>query len=648
MRGRTPELGRRRLVLEALEERCTPATLGSPWPDARSLTVSFVPDGTPLGPSWTDAAGVVHDPQVSSLFATFSTLPEVQWQREILRGLQTWAVESNINLTLMADSGDPLGTPGLLQGDPRFGDIRIAGGTLSLGTVSAAVPCSVMAGTWSGDLLFNARYPFSVDGSTYDLYSVTLHEAAHLFGLAGNLSTPDSPRYEYYVGPRGALPEAEVQVLQAVLGPRLPDRFEGTGGNTTLSDATSFRLATLAGWDWDEAGNDRLSVEADITTAGDVDTFVYRPLRSGTLTLRLEAQSLLEARVTVLDASGAVIASVCGQGDLELEVPAQAGRRLFFRVEGASDDVFGRGAYRLSTELGSAGCGWDRFRETWQRLIGRRVHDDASDQATRLKVLPALVSGSITRAGEVDYYRFRLGAQQTSLLAGVAGSQTVGLVLLDERGQVLASRQGEPGASLRQEGLSPGKVYYLGVLSGPGATYRLSVTASTASPSLPEVAQGVLNAASPQAFRGMALPAGGVMHFQIGLDASSQPAAATFDLFDQNGTLVYRGSVLAGQTTTWNLLLPAGAYTFRLVGGTSAGDPLADVSFSIGTKLLSDPIGPQLVDPTVLPERLVDPVWFGGGFYVQLGLVDPFGRPVGVIAPPNPIAVPIELFAFGF
>ena len=35
-------------LLERLEDRAVPAAVGSPWPDARRLTLSFVPDGTDI------------------------------------------------------------------------------------------------------------------------------------------------------------------------------------------------------------------------------------------------------------------------------------------------------------------------------------------------------------------------------------------------------------------------------------------------------------------------------------------------------------------------------------------------------------------------------------------------------------------------
>src|SRR4051794_18927551 len=129
---------------ERLEDRATPAAFGYPWPDARHLTVSFVPDGTPLG---TTGPGRVST--LSADLASHDGLAPPVWQADVLRALQTWASESNIDLTLVPDSGAPLGVPGAPQGDPRFGDIRIAGtflppppGTAVSGSVAESVPYS--------------------------------------------------------------------------------------------------------------------------------------------------------------------------------------------------------------------------------------------------------------------------------------------------------------------------------------------------------------------------------------------------------------------------------------------------------------------------------------------------------------------------
>src|SRR5712671_774136 len=102
-----------RLTIEALEDRAVPATFGVPWSDPSHLTLSFVPDGTPI-------AG-----HTSSLFQTLNAVePTAVWQNEILRAFQTWAVNANINIGLVADGGQAMGVAGNSQHDSRFGDIR--------------------------------------------------------------------------------------------------------------------------------------------------------------------------------------------------------------------------------------------------------------------------------------------------------------------------------------------------------------------------------------------------------------------------------------------------------------------------------------------------------------------------------------------
>src|ERR1700752_672559 len=88
-----------RLAIESLEGRAVPAAFGVPWSDPSHLTLSFVPDGTPI-------AG-----HTSSLFQTLGAVGSSNvWQTEILRAFQTWAVNANINLGLVPDGGQALGT----------------------------------------------------------------------------------------------------------------------------------------------------------------------------------------------------------------------------------------------------------------------------------------------------------------------------------------------------------------------------------------------------------------------------------------------------------------------------------------------------------------------------------------------------------
>src|SRR5262249_55402316 len=73
-RHRTPATRTRRLGFEALEDRRVPAIIGAPWSNAEHLTLSFVPDGTPIAGHFSD------------LFRTLdSQLPTSAWQGAILR-----------------------------------------------------------------------------------------------------------------------------------------------------------------------------------------------------------------------------------------------------------------------------------------------------------------------------------------------------------------------------------------------------------------------------------------------------------------------------------------------------------------------------------------------------------------------------------
>src|SRR5688500_18245946 len=105
----------RRLGVERLEARDVPATFGTAWADPQHLTVSFAPDGTSA------------DGYSSGLFASFNALASTSvWQTELLRALQTWAANANLNIALVADGGQTVGSAGAAQGDARFGDFRFA------------------------------------------------------------------------------------------------------------------------------------------------------------------------------------------------------------------------------------------------------------------------------------------------------------------------------------------------------------------------------------------------------------------------------------------------------------------------------------------------------------------------------------------
>jgi hypothetical protein len=328
------------LLVEPLEDRSLPAMFGSPWPDAGALSLSFAPDST-------------HNGSINS--ALFKTLDGVAntpvWQTEVLRAFQTWAVNTNVNIGLIKDSGLDFGTPGDIQGDTRFGDIRIGADPLS-GSLANTSPFSWGIGTWSGDVILNSAAKFAINPSdprtAADLFSVALHEAGHVFGLADQSADPTSVMYTNYLGTRAGLSAADIAAVQAVYGPRTPDLYEGSGGNNTFATATPLS----------NTGNVLLT--ADIHDNSDVDVYSFVQPAGDKVKLKVATTgiSLLSPDLAVYDASGALIKRLAStdvtsadadKGDVLISLDhLTTGATYYVRVAGATQDVFGIGRYQLS------------------------------------------------------------------------------------------------------------------------------------------------------------------------------------------------------------------------------------------------------------------------------------------------------------
>ncbi len=597
----------RRLLLEELEDRCVPATFGNPWPDAPHLTISFVPDGTLVGV------------QASNLFATLNALePTAAWQRDILRAFQAWGNVANINFGLVSDDGEALGTPGRPQGDPRFGDIRIAAVNLVNGEEPAfAAPFDPTAGMLSGDIRLTSP---AWSGGNYDVYTVMMHEAGHVLGL-DHSADPSSVMYQDYLGPRKGLSAGDVSAIQALYGARQPDGYEGSGGNNTMGTAS--RLQLLA----DSNGVLSVSAQADLG-AGDRDWYsVQAPSVTGGLvvTLQRAGVSLLTPRVTVYNSAGQVVGSAVSSDPLGGDLVIKIGNVVpladyYVQVQGGSGTSFDVGSYglqvqslpvvnsltnTLTTTLSSTtqsvvntvplNSSFLTARSLAVRAAGPNGHYDAGLQATLL-------------SGYSGYYRVTApdastGANVLTVMSWAVGrSQLLPRVTVYDAQQNVVTAQtlvNENGAVVLQlTGVTPGASYYVVVSgatqsgTGSAGNYFVGVDFGSTAAQLTTFAGGQLNAQAPSGQGMLYVQRSAVYHWVLSADLNSG-TGVQLTIRDSSGRVVGQVTADAGQSVSLTVTLVPGTYTLSVSAYRRDGKPITPVNFLLQGEVLTDPIGPQ-------------------------------------------------------
>ncbi len=608
-----------RLTVETLEDRNL-LSWGLAWPNAGHITLSFVPDGTNV------------DSYQSGLIGKLNTLGSARtWEMEILRALQTWAVNANINIGLAADGGQALGSSGQVQGDTRFGDIRVASEPLGTAAPLAITsPYDPVAGTRAGDMVFNSAQAFSIGSAAYDLFTTALHEAGHVFGLADN-TDPTSVEYAVYSGLTSKPSAADIAMLQSLYGARTPDRY---AGNNTLATAATIKLPNTAG---------------DITTLGEADYYKFTiPSYANnkvTFTVNTTGISLLTAKLTVYTSTGGLVATTSAidplSGDPSITLTnVKRGTRYVLKVEGARNDVFGIGSYRLKINSGLVSQGQIAAIDVLlnggpANLFDDHHHDDTLNSSSKLDqgvyALDARfnysINASLSDSSDLDYYSVTTpatapGALIVTVTAGAGSVLNPCLTVYDADGNTLNAQIlsndatsfvvqiQNPGANTKYFiEVSPDAFGAQGNLTG---SYTLGVNFAGA----PIVLQTLVNDSltSTQYVETYALVSNQVQlyHFVLSVDTGGVgvDVAVRMQVFDANNKILLTLDCQDGNTVSANVTLGKGTYYARFVGASkSNGYNIPLTAYQLLGVAVSDPLDPPPVNPTdpTLPPPPPDP-----------------------------------------
>ncbi len=329
------------------------ATTGDLWSFGSRITYSFAPDGTNIGG------------EASNLNADMGSLgiSTSQWQAQFEKAAAVWQSVAGVNLTVVGDSGDPFGTSGNQQDDPRFGDIRIGGQALASNVLASCfLPPPDNGGTLAGDIVFNTRQPWQVN-NTYDIETVAIHEFGHALGM-GHSAMQQACMFAYYTGTKQALTSDDTQGIQSIYGARQPDSFDAVSGNNTLQTASNINGYMNGQGQISLGGPNGTGSPVTLDIASNVDSDFYAVTApantTGTLTVTMQSDNLssLDPKLIVYNSAnqalGTAAATYTYGGTIAVTVTGvTAGATYKIKCMAADSGPSGTGGYGLLVNFSS-------------------------------------------------------------------------------------------------------------------------------------------------------------------------------------------------------------------------------------------------------------------------------------------------------
>ncbi|MBL8888520.1 MAG: matrixin family metalloprotease [Planctomycetaceae bacterium] len=611
-----------------------------PWPQ-KPVTISFPPDFVEIGR------------YRNELFQHLnSQLGYPEWKIEILRAFQTWARHSDVTFAVVPDSARAFGIPGLAQGDPRFGDIRI-GAFPQDNVLGNAVPYHPSAGVWAGDIFLDTtrkfyRHDGSGSGSfnEYDLYSVLLHEVGNSLGLLDEELDPESVMFFAYLGARQDLSELDIDNIQRLYGPPSSDPWEQNSTNDDFANATPIVYGSDFSNSLVEARSGRIQQGSDV----DCFRFSGNSLSENCwIKLRAQGKSLLCGRITVYDASFQEIASISAVDPLQNSVGKEItginpGEVIYVSIDWSGYPDFDFGDYELAIDFNeNAGSEFDQPNDDDGDPPGLFEADDEalvdalySQQgpidletnanntfATAVELFTSFgspmgsrfeVISSLATPADIDLYRIRTASDATGTL--VVDLTPLGLdpaamnvVLFDRARQPVAVTRRTRitrDVVIEANNIMPNTDYYLRVQSQRGnelaGNYLLMANVATRSTNLQRIERVALSATGADQFGDFTTFKTQLFRFDLGMtsrDTTNQ--ACQFTIYSDTGRVELVTSVRASGKRTAYVWLQAGRHHFRFNAVTRNNRPIVPSIVTLDGASISDDEGPILLDPSGNP-----------------------------------------------
>ena len=190
------------------------------------------------------------------------------------------------------------------------------------------------------------------------------------------------------------------------------------------------------------------ALEADLTTAADVDVYRYTADSSDGRWFRIKAAglSLVAAKLEVIDGMGQVVGSAQAvsplQNDVTVYVPELVpGATYYLRVSSASTDVFGVGAYRVAADTTADGQDEpDPYALADNEVDGNNTIAAATVVSTSAGPYGYSFRSSVTASTDVDYFRVHSPSSSTGTTKLMVNVSAVGDIVQTQRGNLHRGR----------------------------------------------------------------------------------------------------------------------------------------------------------------------------------------------------------------